>query len=264
MSERIQTEYRQALSDFTATWSAKESGPLEAYHDFNNLLGDRADNYTDYLGTAITAGGYKRDPRLSYGEVVANNSAYALDMADELHRAGALDVHNAIDAVSLGKVKGWGQSDYLLFFFNIMARPAGDAHYPLDKALKELMAKHPGFSLDIFNNEKLPNEERIPHYLGFAQAYWSTIQNDFDLKPVERMVELSDWNMSLGGRAEEELARQMGIRVARPSFLIYSDILGVSSLSPALREKVENLRAMGANVFAPTQLPKLGLQDIPL
>lgn len=143
-----------------------------------------------------------------------------------------------------------------------MTRPETDNPAELERAMYELMAKQPGFSLDVFNNEALSNDARYPHYEAFALSYWDSVRRRFDVNPIEQMVELSDWNMTLGGRAEETLAKQIGTRVVRPCVVAYSDILTSGTLDHELAQKVAYLRSMGADVLAEAKGPHLGLQAV--
>lgn len=260
MAERIQTIYRDTLLECTDEWSERGTDAVEAYYSFMRKVGENAYIYTTYLGTAITAGGFIRDPDLSFGQVVAANTDYALDVADELHRNGAINVHESLDAVALGKVKGWGQSDFLLFFFNIMLRP--DMQSPeLKSELERFMQSSAGFDLGILNNQKLQHDDRYPHYIKFARGYFNTVQN-LATAPINNMIELSDRKLSLGGRAEEELARLSAIEISVPALISSTHNISQAQLDPGLAQQMLRLQSLGADIFADEDPARLGLQKI--
>lgn len=260
MSGRIPTIYRSTLAECTVDWRQRGTNPVDAYIDFLERLGKDAGNYEDYISTAITAGGYKRDATIPYADVVAKNSDYAFAMADELHRQGQLNVHETLDAVALGKT-GWRQRDYLLFFFNAMARPiVRSKESPEYNLLQSIFTTPEQYDAEVFNNESLPNEERYPHYSAFAYEYWQRI-SALDIAPIDRTVRVLDWDRTLGGRAEEELAKHIGIRVATPHLIQTSCDFSALSVSDELRTHMQQLTNLGADILAPPATPRLVLVD---
>lgn len=260
MPERISTIYRSTLAECTTDWREQHTNPVDAYWDFSQRLGAAAEAYDDYISTAITAGGYRRDAALPYAEVVARNTDYAFAMTDELHRQGQLNVHETLDAVALGKTD-WRQSDYLLFFFNAMARPItrgpGSSEYAV---LQDIYAHPHEYDPTVFNDETLSNEVRYPHYEAFAYEYWQRIES-LDMIPIDRTVRVLDWNRTLGGRAEEALARHIGIRVATPQIIQTSRDFSHMVIADELHGHLQELTWLGADILAPPSEPRLVLVD---
>jgi hypothetical protein len=261
MSGHIHTQLRRTLADCTVDWSLELHNPVDAYADFQARLGSAATRYEDYISTAITSGGYRRDTRLSYSDVVAKNSDYALILADELHHHGLIDVETTLDSVALGKVKGWKQSDYLFFFLTGMARPIIRQKYtPEYRQLLSIYCEPKTYDPAIFNDESLSNEARAAQYQAFTSEYWErTCQ--LDIAPIDRTIRVADWNRTLGGRAEEQLARLIGIRVFTPYIVATThDFSGVTMPSD-LRMHMQALTTLGADIVAPAEPPRLALVE---
>ena len=159
-AERIDTPLRRILRDQTAEWTREYIDPIAAHAVLQRKLGQTAGYYDDYISIAITSGGYRRDSSLTYGQAVAENTAYALDMADELHRHGLIDVRQSLDSVALGKVAPWKQSDYLTFFFMAMTRPFGTSPGSVDEAadIQARLRECNSANMHVFNDETMTND----------------------------------------------------------------------------------------------------------
>ncbi|HRC27993.1 MAG TPA: hypothetical protein PKV96_01270 [Candidatus Saccharimonas sp.] len=258
-AERIDTPLRRILRDQTAEWTREYIDPIAAHAVLQRKLGQTAGYYDDYISIAITSGGYRRDSSLTYGQAVAENTAYALDMADELHRHGLIDVRQSLDSVALGKVAPWKQSDYLTFFFMAMTRPFGTSPGSVDEAadIQARLRECNSANMHVFNDETMTNDQRFPEYQRFVDGFRAAIA-DYDIAPIGRMIRLLDWQRSLGSRAEESLARQLGITVVTPMVATSTHDLSGVPIAPELRAKIAHLESLGAETLA-SQPPTLVL-----
>ena len=259
MPNHIDTVLRSTLAECTVSWSEAKTSPLDAYVDFQCRLGSLATRYEDYISTAITSGGYRRDSTLKYREVVAKNTDYALMIADEFHRRGLTDAELTLDAVALGKVAGWKQSDFLTFFLAAMARPVVPG--PSSPEYRHLLDiyNHPQtYNKATFDDESLGNDVRLPHYQAFAAEYWQRTKV-LGVAPINRSIRVADWNQSLGSQAEEHFARLIGIRVATPQIITSSCDFSLLDLPHDLSMSIKELRELGAHIIAPPEASKLVL-----
>lgn len=256
---QIATEIRSALDAYTAKWTTEYIDPIVAHMELRRSLGQTANRYDDYISTAITSGGYRRDTTRPYGEAVAENTAYALQMADELHYQGLIDINRTLDAVALGKVAPWKQSDYLTFFFMMMTRPDLDGDYTMSGAevLRTALRSHNTANMQVFNDESLTNEQRFPEYEKFVENFLGVIER-YEITPIGRMVRVLDWDRTMGSRAEESLARRLGIQVVTPMIITSTHDVSTIPVSAKLRERMLQLDSLGAKTLA-VQPPALML-----
>ncbi len=98
------------------------SSPIASYTYFRNTTAEHGLDPIFYTPMAITSGGFSKDTSLSYGEVVERNTRYAEVVGENLIRTipGTTSEDFLIPS-ELGKVKGWGQADYLMFFMHSIA-----------------------------------------------------------------------------------------------------------------------------------------------
>lgn len=248
---------RNILRELTSELCDQPHDWANGYRMFMRKLGATAQIYDTYVNAAVTSAGYRRDSTLSREEAIAQNTDTALIIADQLAENGLISPEKTIDAVALGYIPSWEQSDYLQFFFGVMARP--DVAY-IDDIADEMRTSH-GYNLEIFNNHELPNEERFPHYQGLATHFWETVQQ-VPHRPINAMIESFDRTMTLGGRAEEQLALAMGTRILQPVLLAETTSFISASISPELREHYQRLAELNADLFARPTTTHLSLKQI--
>ena len=245
-SEYQASPTREALYRGTTEWGNRGLEGHQAYLDFIKQLGRQAGKYDTYFSCAITNGGYARDEAVGYGQRIEMNTDYSLRMADELAEYGEVDLSSAVDAVELGKVEGWDQADYLVFFLNVMARPRGVNPRVFDDAHQTLLQPGDDFDVTVLNNNKLTHDERRPHYQALGRRYLELAKN-FEIQPIDRVVELLDWNMTLGGLVERETAHALAAQVYRPAVVQYSTIDSFGGIDPALQAHGKRLASLGAD-----------------
>ena len=248
---------RNTLRELTSELCEQPQDWANGYRTFMRKLGTTAQTYDTYVNAAVTSAGYRRDSTLSREEAIAQNTDTALLIADQLAENTLIEPGKTIDAVALGYIPSWEQSDYLQFFFGVMARP--DVAY-IDDIADEMHSSR-GYDLAVFNNHEIPNEERFPHYQGLTTHFWEVVQQ-VPHHPIDRMVESFDRTMTLGGRAEEQLAREMGTRILQPVLLAETTSFIGASISPELREHYQRLAWLNADLFARPTTTHLSLKQI--
>ena len=211
MASFSHTHAREVLRSASQQWGEYDLGPVEAYAAFRRAMGQRAFyGYTTYLSTSITSGGYKRDVELPFADVITKNADAALHYADYLGARGLIRQEQSIDAVSLSPINGWQQLEYMQFWFMVMARPEIAAS---DNSFAAKLAQHEGYDIDVLNNGKLySNDIRRPHHVALVEHMANCLQ-DVEHYPIDRVVQLVDRKMSLGGDAEALFAHKLGTAV---------------------------------------------------
>lgn len=248
---------RDTLHELTSELCEQPRNWANGYRMFIRKLGATAQVYDTYVNAAVTSAGYRRDSTLSREGAIAQNTDTALLIADQLADNKLLDHEKTIDAVALGYIPSWEQSDYLQFFFGVMARP--DVVY-IDDIADEMRSSH-DYDLTIFNNHQLTNEERFPHYQSLTTHFWEVV-SQVPHRPIDTMIESFDRTMTLGGRAEEQLALEMGTRILQPVLLAETTSFIGASISPELREHYQRLAWLNADLFARPTTTHLGLKQI--
>jgi tRNA(Arg) A34 adenosine deaminase TadA len=213
-----------------------------AYEDERNLETPRV-----YVSTAITSGGYRRDSSLALGEVIARNNHAALLMAHELqaHDAPHVTPYEVMLPVELGPVEGWGDTDYLLFYFAwlggltevgaawLVDQLSGSAYQPIRA---------------VADDRRRSNEDRWPQYKIFVEVALTTLAVA-EARPgakradgADLMLQLIDVETSLGCRAERLFADARGLTRLAPTF--------GPEVSDKVGAQVAALNALGVQVGA--------------
>lgn len=206
-----------------------------------------------YASTAITSAGFKRDVALEFGEVVRLNNLTSALIMNDLARDGAADVSpaNVMLPTELGKVPGWSDSDYLLFYFCWLAGLDDDgAKLVADQMLDPVRAG----IVAAANDRTLTNEQRWPSYRVMVEILLTNIAiaeatGGRTHRGARTLVQLVDTKESLGCRAEQMYADARGL-----------DCVAVTlddSVSEQLRELRERLEALGAEVGVPRRPAQL-------
>ena len=200
-----------------------------------------------YVSTAITSGGFRRDPRFTdpaeiRGAISKNNAACAALIAEITAQPNPLvTAANVMMPTELGAVPEWSDSDYLEFYVAWCAGLTGPASADFSQALADPELATIRAMADARDRT---NDERWPAYLQFAKA--ATVEAALarralgaGARPGSRyLLQLVDTGYSLGCRAEAMLARGLGW-----------DILTIA-IGPALTgqvgETVQDLRALNA------------------
>ena len=238
--------YREVFEEIEQRAERESLTPQAAYEIYSSYLDKNELDPMIYLSMAITSGGYARDEGLSIGEVIEGNNGFG-DIAKKafLVQHPEFTAEDIILPSELGKVKGWSQSDYLLFWFHVICGPEPKVAKHISVAMKDSLA-YPSFT-----DKSLSQEQRWNDYLQFTKDYHEALleaMSDGDGKKycsnIQAMIMILDGEMSLGGRAEEELCRRIGIP-PQFGFVDGETILEVSNMSPSL----ESLQVLGAVAY---------------
>ncbi len=253
MTECARSHIRDTLGECTADWRQSPPDPLEAYVAFRRQLGGAASRYTTYLSTAITAGGYVRDSSLSMGEVIAGNAETALLYADYLQQQGYIQAEQSVDAVALGHVPNWRQSDYMWFWLPVMLRPeptSGNIQ-SIKEAVAAFESQH---DMGLFNSSQ-PHQLRRPLYQAQGEAFLKAVAQ-MDCQPVQRTIQLVDGRLSLGGGAERSVSHAAGIDVLLPAYGGSPHEFASSVSNPDLALHLARLADLGAVFVQPHPTPQ--------
>lgn len=204
--------------------------PIGAYTHFRSAAKEHGLDPIFYTPMAITSGGFSRATDLSYGDIIQKNSEYADTVAENLVKAipGSAPEDFLIPS-QLGKVKGWGQADYLMFFMHTMAGldPKEAAVIESEIGLEEIRGM-PGFT-DASLNQEMKWEQgykNIPlRYMNLIRQHgFGKGENGTDLpQNIQANILILDPQLSLGTNAERQMGDLLGIgeyvvSISEPSY----------------------------------------------
>jgi hypothetical protein len=210
----------------------------------------------DYASTSITSGGHARRPGMQMEQIIRANTRTAQQMVALMESQGALDRESVVLPVDLGKVPGWRQSDYILFWLLVIGGldlriRAGNARIKLfEKELEYALDAHQ-VDLKVMNDFALSAPERAPQYFRFADACAQAAQLsrvDRSATPARKIVSLVDPQQSLGGQTERYFARIIGVPVYLPRPVRPAQKLGDAIVVRSLARDVETIIRYGGTV----------------
>ncbi len=250
--------YREILRGITEETTKSGQTPYEAYVTLQAEAGRYGLGRVAYLSSAITSGGHARDAELKdhIGTVIARNTASALLMAEGLYESRQLDPTSSIEAVALGAIPGWRQSDYMTFWLMVMsglpstgvgvAQTAKKFEHDFERELEKAEV-----DMSVYNDSKLPPEERVRQYFHHAQVFASVATEGYELDPVKKLVRLVDPQTSLGAQTEKVFAGLLDISTYNVSFAALGSAPQVEGgLPERLVHDADRLVAFGAHVFS--------------
>ena len=266
MSE-ITAPLRSQLQELTHEINETGVDPFEGYELMCRRLGKLGLWFDTYCSSSITSGGHARNNDLNIGQIIQKNTDSAFDLCDELFKVGQLSPRKAIEAVAVGKINGWGQSDYMEFWLNVMARPrhdgAGAAHRldTLRNNFAGALDQHSEVDMTIYNSSKFTAEQRAPHYIKHADIYADVVrQADIEATPIDRLVRLIDTDTSLGAQTENYFAKIMGIQVMNVAIAqVGNDHLPAHYPSSRLVKDTDDIVRFGGHVFSTERRTQLVL-----
>lgn len=209
------------FEDLTADITARQMDPLEAVmmFDDNLVLRNLGRRILDYGSTSITTGGHARLPDKKIGEVITANTRTARQIVQVLEAAGAVEAHDIMLSVDLGKT-GWDQTQYMSFWLlsnagpdiSEVARRFGLSAFK--NTIRDKLHEHE-VDLELMGNMTLDREIRRTEYAKFAFAYAEVVKyldrSNIPLQPVRRLLSLVDPNISIGCYAERVFAQAISI-----------------------------------------------------
>lgn len=238
--------YLQAFRDIEYAASQEGLDAQGAYEIYEaHLLSHNLDP-TVYLSMAITSGGFARDSELGIGEVIDRNSEFGtLARQALLHQHPELSENDIVLPSDLGKVAGWSQADYLLFWFHtITGLTADQARLISDSMAASLHYRG-------FTDRTLDKDRKWRDYQQFTDDYVHHLRSLISTEGrgrgpnnVQAMLMILDGDMSLGGRAEERLCRALGI----PPQYQYLDTATVEVV-PGFSDSTRALSGMGSSAL---------------
>ncbi len=198
---------------------------LHYYEEVNRLGIDPS----IYLSMAITSGGFARDESLSISESMQNNAKYAALLSDEIisQFQPELSRDHIVIPSELGKVDGWGQADYLLFWAHVIT-----GLDPLEaRTLDDILRNTNVMNNPVFYDKSLTIDERWEGYKALVDVYTKSLidlgfakgLNGAKLpRNIQVMILALDPAESLGVNAERYLAYCLGLgeyicEIAMPS-----------------------------------------------
>jgi hypothetical protein len=246
IADESENPYRQVFLAIEAAAQSEDLSPQAAYELYEEYLLQKGLDPTIYLSMAITSGGYARDADLDIGQVITNNTDFGTLAKDALLRQHPeLSEADIVLPSDLGKVRGWSQSDYLLFWFHVITGLEAEHAAQVSGRMAPSLT-YPGFV-----DKSLPAEAKWGDYARFTSDYVRCLrdlaaEHGRDLQPnnMQAMIMILDGDMSLGGRAEAELCRAIGI----PPQQQMLDRLVVTD-TPELQAATTELRALGAHAL---------------
>jgi hypothetical protein len=239
--------YREIFSEF-------EGAPvstIDAYVRYRQWLDERGIDPSIYLSTAITSGGLTRNADLTFSEIMDGHTEFGGLMAeaivDQYGRGGLITREDIVVPSELGKVPGWGQADYLLFWAHVITGLDPCEAALLDDAVRRSgVIERPGF-----REKSLPREEKLKDYAALAETYVASLRrlelgkgnNGAELpRNIQAVVLILDPAESLGANAERYLCHLLGIGE-------WVCELNRETLPPRTIEWMGRLAALGAGVL---------------
>ncbi len=200
-----------------------------------------------YVSTSITSGGAALDPALSMPEVIAQNTRLAEQLTNQIIADHEFDPRDVLLSTDLPNVKGWKQSDYMIFWLLNMDGVPVDVCEPIAREL-QIRAEHSGMDRKDLDYEAKWFRYRllIEDFFELADRYRLHSRNDYyqQVAGIRQLVQLVDTGRSLGSRAEELYARRHGMEV-----LTFE--LNRNSLPRELGRTIGELTALGAQIGRP-------------
>jgi hypothetical protein len=259
--------HRDALVDLTRETNETGVDPFEAYELLCRRLGSAGLWFDTYLSSSITSGGHARNTDLGIGEVIQRNTQMAFDLADELYANFQLEAGSSIEAVALGKIKHWSQSDYMTFWLSVMSGlkfqgPGAAAEMDQFRSKFDGALSRGAVDMASYNNPQLPPDQRAPHYFGHADVFATVGQEQDSFKPISRLVRLVDTDTSLGAQTERYFAKVNGTKVFQPAIAHIGDLtLPDSYPAPRLVRDTESIVKYGGHVFDTVRRTKIILVE---
>lgn len=215
-----------------------------------------------YVSTAISSGGYVRDPNLDPKSnddrrkiIEANNRVASLILGQMVSDNDYMNSENMLVTTELGKVERWGDSKYMQFW---MYGVSGvDTKYAED--VDELFADDTWREdLEKMNNYHLSNDERWPAYRQFTHVLVDKLSTAKRIRvPIDNFLQLVDVQMSLGCNAEAIAAHEFDAALLAPE--IKRDALPADS---ELAQRLGTLAGWGAKVGLDPAIARLAVVDL--
>jgi hypothetical protein len=206
-----------------------------------------------YVSTAISSAGWRRDPELqdpaNIGTAIERNNATASRILAPLvaNSESLVNGDTMMVPTDLGKVRGWKDTDYLVFYFAWLSGLTAPGAAAFAQSFRDPVYQP---VIDTADDRSITdNERRWPSYQAFVEIALTKLrivesQRRFkDSEGSEILLQLVDVSLSLGCRAERLFADARGLDVIIPTF--------TDQLPGELGSDVQRLTELGAQVGAP-------------
>lgn len=198
---------------FETIENAADCSTAEAYSMYVDFVRQNDYDPCIYLSMAITSGGYARDKTLPFTEVLVRNASHGELIADALaqqYSSLGIKKSDIVMPATLGKVAGWNQADYLLFWGHVISG--------IDPALAERIdsgVRHADITnLPGFFDKSLDRAAKWLDYKHLVDEYVSQLnQLPRPIYPMnmQAVILALDAEESLGVNAERYLCHQLGL-----------------------------------------------------
>lgn len=251
MSERLLTtpyayifrEIEQAAASAPMTF-----GPAEGYELFDDSVIEFGLDPKIYFMMALTSGGYGRDESLTAFDIVQKNCTFAARGGRVfLDQFPQLDASDMVLPSELGKVKGWNQADYLLFFFYLFAGAKPTTIHEVDRRIRSTgVTNAPSFTGASETRKYADYQELVRTtyhaFEGILKEYGHTAVG---VTNIQASLFMNDPEKSFGTRAEGEFMKRIGI----PPQTVHINQETLVSADEVYRIDRERLSGLGAAVL---------------
>jgi|GEM_PF-1434479 hypothetical protein len=269
--------FRHQLAELTHLSTDDELTPSEAYVKLREAMAQLSLRTDTYASSSITSGGHARrrvsDTGLPMSEVIESNTRTAFQVCDGLFASQQMDPAETIEAVALGYIPHWSQSDYMEFWLATMAGLPATGHgvsRAVDTFQADFMARRQQaidngrLDMDIYNSSAQAVETRASHYFVHAHLFADAVlESPTEIEPIRRLVGVVDPGMSLGAQTEKLFASRMEAQLFRVAIARTGLEPTEKSAPLQLVEDSQLIARLGGSVFdlKPRELMVLVPQD---
>lgn len=251
----------EVFADITEEIRRNQIQPVEALVLTYDALRKRdLHRAIDYGSTAITTAGHAYVPGLDMGQIVAANTRSARLVCAMLEQKGDIVGKDLALSADMGNT-GWSQLSYNAFWqlFIPITNPKEVVGHDMlaYTRFEEMLAE--GLKRYEVDTEKiaaanLAREERLPEYLKHAVSYANTIKKlPGQAVPVHRILRLLGKDITIGGEAENAIAKEFNVPRLCLAAMQPAPIEGIAQDMPVLEEDIVLLTRHGQQVAFPAQ-----------
>lgn len=216
--------------------------PGEAYAEYVRQREEAGLPELDYyFSTTITTGGFLRDPNRDFVEGMTMNHQLARAVGLAVVDRYDLDEKTVLLPSDLGKVAGWSQSDFLLFWVHVLRGSEPEGAIEQDERFQ---TDHYLSLTGVMSNKGFSEQLRRQAYVDMIESMRAILnepQYPLGIHNRPQLVPLIDTNLSLGCYAERVWAKYW----RHPVSLIEV----AKGLSPADARLLRQAKLLGVNVL---------------
>lgn len=233
----------QAAAEAPATF-----GSADGYEMFDDSVVGFGLDPKVYFMMALTSGGYGRDESLTAFDAMQKNCDFAARGGKVfLDQFPQLDASDMVLPSELGKVKGWNQADYLLFFFYLFAGARPTIIHEVDRRIRSTgVTNAPSFTGASETRKYADYQELVQttHHVfeGVLKEYGHVALGATN---IQAGLFMNDPEKSFGTRAEGEFMKRIGI----PPQTAHINLETLASADEGYQLDREQLSDLGAAVL---------------